>query len=226
MNTSTAKIVASSALVALLLSGCGDLDVAEPIDDGAQGAESSALVTPEFQVEGVDGESEQLLLEQLGLSISEIRIEPLSGDGQELTYTTSEPPEFRFATSQQKTSLQGAQIELPESGRFRVSLGMEPDAEIDFEESSESDSLDLAGLVRTQDPVTDEEDETSDGKDNDGSPLPLPVEPVREDDGDDEEVMWTALELTGGEQGIFYTFLDVELVAGEQVLTIVLDLDD
>lgn len=218
------KTGAAVTLGLLIWAGCGDA-VLEEVDNSSNETEEAsqkAKVIPEFTITGLDNVPEELMLEQLGLSVGEIRLEPLRGnDG--FVYATSEPISLTFDLSQGEKALEGRTVEFPDTGRFLVSIRLEPPDEPrhEVDESLLDGSLGIQGQVRSDYRVSRTDGrEDDEGDENDGNPLPLPAE--RPSDGDD---MWTPFALTS-DRVVAYTFSDIELTRGEQVLSFEFDVED
>lgn len=226
MNESRLKCVAFIALLSLASGACGEVAVSEPLEpvSGDEQAEV-ATVTPEFRISGLRDMPQEMLLERLGLSVSEIRLEPLRGNSG-IAYTTSEPIDLAFDISQGEEALRGETVNFPETGRFLVSIRLEPsvrasdsgeDVPIDGDDTILPGSLNLQGKVRDGFVASQSDDDQ-----NDGNPLPYPFERINDDDDGD---MWTPFTLAS-DRVVFYTFSDVELVPGDQVLTFNFDMQD
>lgn len=224
MNMKPSKILFLLLVLFLGLTACAEeplvIELEEASQDSHASTQTSALITPEFRLIGLDEMPRELLLQQLSLAVSEIRLEPLRSHGG-IAYSTSQPFELVFDLSTGEDSITFDAVELPETGRFLVSIRLEPPRHIDLESQMEG-SLGMRGMIRT-DLVDnlDDEDEKSDGEEHDGSPLPLPFDKI--DEGDDDS--WTPFTFTS-ERAVFYTFSDVEFDVGEQVLTFEFELGD
>lgn len=209
--------------------GCGDMELDKLVNSEDQPEEVTeyALVTPEFAVRGLDEVPEELMLQQLGLSVAEIRLEPLRGD-EGFVYATSRPFSLTFDLESGEEVLRGETVKFPEAGRFLVSIRLEPpdeDKQLEIDDPLYAGSLGLRGMVRSNFLASDEgqrelSDDEEDGKENDGNPLPLPAERIN-----DDEEMWTAFTLRS-DRVVAYTYSDVELVPGEQALTFSFDVQD
>lgn len=222
-------VVASAAV--LLIAGCGDPELLDSHHVNAERSTAElAVVTPEFQITGLPDIPQELSLEELGLSITEIRLEPLRGE-RGVAYSTSRPIHLAFDIASGETSLRGDTVEFPETGRFLVSLRLEPtETGLDPAGNGERGSLEMSGMVRNDFLINSDEGDTTKygddgedrGVDRDGNPLPLPVTPY----SDEEPAgMWSAFSFSS-RRAVFYTFSDIELVAGEQTLTFSFDLND
>ena len=219
-------LVALVALVGILAVACGEVAVLEPVDSDSSDEQAEvATVTPEFRISGLEQMPEELLLERLGLSVSEIRLEPLRDTGG-FAYTTSDPIELAFNIAEGEDAIRGETVEFPETGRFLVSIRLEPpahssdptgDMQLEGSETSLRGSLNLEGKVRDEIVTPESVDDQ-----NDGNPLPYPFERIKDDGGGD---MWTPFTLTS-DRVVFYTFSDVELVSGDQILTFNFDMQD
>lgn len=236
---STEKLFATLfglSLVALGAVGCGEepevVELEEAAEREALSSTTSAIVTPQFRLSGLDDIPQGLSLQELGLSISEIRLEPLNGsDG--LAYATTQPFELAFDLSQGQYAMERQSVVLPQTGRFLVSVRLEPDGQ-GLDENDQVGSLNLRGRVRSElldEQESDQDDSDSglnptgagelEGRENDGSPLPLPLDEHRFG----EFSQWTTFAFRS-DRTVFYTFSDVYLEPGEQILTFDFDLRD
>ena len=229
------KSIALSCLVGgLLWAGCGDIPLSEPVEEEfGENTEPLAKGTPEFRITGLDDAPEELLIEELGITVTEIRLEPVDGTDRGLAYSTSNPLTLEFDLTQGQTELRGQEVTLPELGQFLVSVRLEPVEEVGTDEFL--GSLELRGHVRNGYLVKETEEQQEDrykwdddrvestDERGDGSPVPLPVQRIKNED--QQEEMWTPFAMSSS-RTVYYTFSDVELVPGAQDLTFTFDIND
>jgi hypothetical protein len=239
MNLFNAENTRSIVIVALCLVvvawGCGEeaivLELEEVSADSEVSSEKSAIITPEFQLSGLEGVPFDLTIDELGLGISEIRLEPVNGDGG-IAYSTSQPFHLHFDLAGGELAVQRGAVELPETGHFLISVRLEPLDEVDDGDYL-GGSLGMAGRIRSDGAAFSDEsangeeasngsgESESGGEEHDSDPIPLPFDLYHSLERGD----WTPFKFTS-DQVVFYTFSDVELVAGGQVLTFDFNLRD
>ena len=190
------QIIIGIGLVAAV--GCVDQTAIEDGPLNTITAKQAVVVVPEFGLANVDRISEDMAIDKLGLSISELRFEPLQTDGS-LAYTTREAIQLDFDVSADALRIESAPIELPEPGRYLISMRLEPNDE------ERLDTFSMTGTVREQLGA----DRT--GQNSDGRPQPVPFDDMNESE-------WTPF-VYSSRRTVFYTFNDVELNSGEQSLS-------
>lgn len=240
------------AIVLSLAVACGEEPIQEVREYSPQEEQraSSALVTPVFQVSGVDMMPESLILDKLGLVITEVRLSPLGEDSGGVAYATTNSFELLFDLSNGEQALERGTVEIPKTGRFMVGIRVEPgDGGGEFLlPDGRVASIGLEGRVRhdgrriseaedgkplplpfdERRVITlqgDEEGDPDPGEEGDGKPLPLPFERLAQRVDSPMVVMeqWTSFRYTSQDQ-IFFTFTEVNLVEGEQKLVFDFDL--
>ena len=226
---STRIFVVIAIFMAIFALACSEeaivLELEEVDADSDVASEGSALITPEFRLSGLDGMPWELNIEKLGLAISEIRLEPVDGEAG-IAYSTSQPFYLHFDLAAGEHAIQRKAVELPETGHFLISVRLEPLDEAD-DDAYLGGSLEMAGRILSEVAKTDDEstendgEQESGGEENDGDPIPLPFELYHSMENGD----WTPFKYTS-DRVVFYTFTDVELVAGEQVLIFDFNLRD
>ena len=174
MNTSKTKFVALLASLGFLVSGCGELADADA-SDAADQATSAAMMSSPLDVPGIDDIPHEYLTDKPDLIVSEIRLEPVDGGEPALIY---EAPES-FTLSEVQPALQNVRADLPDSDWFVVEIVLDPDSFGDIDGVSEDESLEFIGKVHQGYTSTSQVSKTK-SKENDGNPLPLPVEPTRD----------------------------------------------
>ncbi|TXD39907.1 hypothetical protein FRC96_06450 [Lujinxingia vulgaris] len=213
-------------LAALMLSGaiaCGDAapdpsDTTSVVDERSQ----AAVVTPEFRLSGIGELPDALILEEVGLTITEIRLQPVNGS--EVAYSTTRPFGLNFDLSEGETAIRGHAVEFPQTGRYLVSVRLEPLSpderdELVTEQGAElpMGSLELNGLVQYGEDTMGKVG----GEDEDGNPLPLPFERTRVWTIDES---WTPFHYES-QRAVFFALSNVELAPGEQTLVFNFDLN-
>ncbi|MFU8804298.1 MAG: hypothetical protein ACNA8W_10850 [Bradymonadaceae bacterium] len=208
--------------------GCGESDGPVHPDVETTERNQAVTVTPEFSITGTEFLPDELYLAELGLSITEIRLEPISGRNG-VAYSTSKPIRLSFDVADGELVKRGAAVKFPEAGRFLVSVRLEPIEHYDQVKGAQvtESSLSIAGFVAGTD------GRTLSGNHQDGNPLPLPFDEIIEESNDDQELTerdgspmdWTPFHYDS-KRAVFYTFSDVELSSGEQYLTFTFDIRD
>lgn len=207
-----------AAVAATPLMGCVDVDLGGPDVAERTTVEQGVTVVPEFSISGTDAIPESLYITDLGLTVSEIRLEPLTTSS--LAYSTREATSLHFDLAGEETLLTADPVELPHAGRYLVSIRLEP---VDG-------SADVTSSLSAQGFVIESGDAAVDDV-SDGEPQPMPFDPKA--DATDDEVgdasayptEWTPFQYHS-KRAVFYTFSDVEFEAGEQVLSFSFNLHD
>ena len=216
----THAIVMVGLAFTLGLAGCADLEGGPSVDQSTSTREQAVVVTPEFLINGADGMPDNLQVTDLDLTVSEIRLEPMTSARDGLAYTTSDPFVVHFDVDGGQDTISHKPVELPRSGHYLVSIRLEPYA---FEGDSDTASFRMSGFV------ADTSDETADlGKDTDGRPQPFPWEPAPDDEMTDQQAeppQWTRFHYAS-KRAVFYTFDDVDFSPGSQYLTFSFDARD
>lgn len=231
MEKIMSKAKSGAVLLALLvaLAACGQDGTAEvtleaPGTESQVEARSSALVTPEFRVSGFDDLPVDLRVEGIALTVASIQLTPLDNRAAGIVYSTASPLHLRFDMAGGEASLLRPTVEVPETGRFLVSVRIEPAPEgaRELTQATSPVSLSLEGRVRS-DLNSTPSGEPDTGKEEDGNPLPLPFHQlsVRQQESGD----WTPFRYAS-DASITFTFNEVEFVRGEQKLTFDFDLSD
>lgn len=211
-------ILALTGLTALSVS-CVDVDLPANADAGLSTRSQAVTVVPRFVLVGADNLPEELFLTELGLVVSEIRLTPIITANHGLAYASAQPTALTFDVASGQFSHDGAALELPERGRYVVSIRLEPVATGDNKPAS----LSVDGFVAETANVTNP------GKVADGTPLPLPFDSKRTItemiDAAATPVTWTPFQYQS-QRAVFYTLNDVELERGEQILQFTFDLQE
>ena len=220
--------IAIAAVLAVAMAGCADMDIGQPADPEVQLAEQAVTVVPEFQVDGATQMPGELYLSQLGLVITEIRLEPITNATDGVAYSTRRPTVLNFDVARGESVKVGEPLTLPDAGRYLVSVRLEPSRE---EQTSLDSSFSVAGFVASEgiqrvDPRYDE-----DGKRADGSPVPMPYD--EDESGDDDELgdapalptQWTPFHYES-KRAVFFTLGEVEFEQGKQFLSFRFDVED
>ncbi|MEZ4460421.1 MAG: hypothetical protein R3E66_11990 [bacterium] len=207
--------------LALLASSCVELEPSQGSNGATSTRTQAVTVVPRFELINADKIPDVLYLTQLGLVVSEIRLTPIVTKNYGLAYATANASVLKFDLANGEKITEGSPIELPESGRYVVSIRLEP-----LESTTEGEapsSLSVDGFVAQATDVTNP------GKVADGTPLPLPFEPKKKVEGISDSsatpVTWTPFQYSS-QRAVFYTMNDVELEAGEQTLQFQFDVQD
>lgn len=222
-------------LGAASLSAC--VEYVDPLGDAQDEVtrQSPISIQPEFSIEGIERLNDVLVLEQLGLSISEIRLEPLDGE-DDLAYSFVRPQQLRFDISSGQRSVLGEPIELPRAGRYLVSIRVEPvNVRGEDGNTQRSSSFAMSGQVA----YTTEEQSAKPGTMSEG-PIPRPfrndVRPKGEDGGSADgsssncrfkrcpAQTWAPFSYHS-ERAIFYTIDEVHIADGSQHLSFSFDIE-
>ena len=215
MKTTNLMKIASAALLAASAAGCVDVEMSGPDSTMFVDRQQAVMVVPEFSISGTDAIPESLYLTELGLAVSEIRLAPMAGD-QSLAYTTRDAKFLRFDLARGETVRTTDAVELPAAGRYLVSIRLEP---IEVEGETETMSFTANGFVVDGSQIDDSVGSTSDGE-----PQPMPFDPKSStgtDDLSDSEAYpeaWSPFQYSS-KRALFYTFSDVDLQPGTQILT-------
>ncbi len=202
--------------LALAAVGCVSPDDDSVESDSLRTRGQAVSVVPEFHIANVDQIPSDLVVTDIGLVVSEIRLVPVQSENG-LAYSTANPIGVKFKVNEDELARRGDEIVLPDKGRYIVSIRLEPVATLEGETETSSFSMDgYAAEIP---------DFANTSKHSDGTPLPLPFDEKPDVEDDEEaakEAMWTPFQYNS-KQTIFYTFNDVELVPGKQVLTFTFD---
>jgi|GEM_PF-2891341 len=171
------------SMLAMLLGGCGDASLVGVGEGGYQEQTQTISLVPEFSLNGSEDMPDTVYFSELGLSIAEIRLEPLtsSADDAELSsiiYSTRNAIQLDFDVARGEQVIFGEPLELPHTGRYLISVRLEPISRVQSSYGTvnevSSPSFRVEGFVAT-DPATRTErgrlDESADG-----SPTPMPFE--------------------------------------------------
>lgn len=222
-------------LGALHALGCAELteEAAAPAAQQSRRAQRVTLV-PEFTISGIDAIPEELYLTELSFVVSEIRLEPLTGPNRGVAYSVVTPQLVTFDVSRGQSVRFGQPIELPEPGRYLVSLRLEP---VELSKAATGGattperpfSFVMTGFIAQQ--RTADAEKAAQVADGEGErPIPHPFdgkdeEPVNEEVGAYAEApeSWTLFHYHS-ERAAFIPMNDVELSGGEQHLAFHFDM--
>lgn len=212
-------LIPTAALIAISMAGCVDTEEMGTPGSDNDVRKQAVTVVPEFVITGSEQMPDSLFVTELGLVVSEIRLEPTwSGS---LAYTTRDPMLIDFDVANGQTTEIDQAVELPDEGRYLVSIRLEPVGDDD-----NASSFSMNGFVLDDDD-TDEKivDDTMDGE-----PQPMPFNPddskndiLSDRQADPEE--WRPFDYHS-KRAVFYTFSDVVFEPGEQYLTFSFDVRD
>lgn len=230
--TKVRNVTLAGVLAAATVAGCGEVDFGTPQPSETTQRKQAVTVVPEFSVSGTSSLPGNLYLSELGLAISEIRLEPISSELGSIAYSTRNPTRLHFDVASGETVKLGEPVELPRSGRYLVSVRLEPITEVQQSEDGAAEavspSFSVAGFVAGEGVVR--VDPRYDEKRSDGSPVPMPFD---EDDGDEDEMQdmpalpteWTPFHYDS-RRSVFFTLNEVEFDAGKQYLSFNFDVHD
>lgn len=214
------------------LYGCGE--AGSPDAAHTEELEQAVTVTPEFSISGTSSLPEELYLNKLGLTISEIRLEPLDPELGSMAYSSRSATRLEFDIHRGEMVKPGEPLELPSDGRYLVSVRLEPSAEVEEKAQGASEevssSFSIAGFVAGTGIVR--VDPRFDEKRSDGSPVPMPFEEIHRTEDDDDmqdnpaiPTEWTPFHYDS-QRSAFITLNEVDFTAGEQHLTFDFDVRD
>lgn len=234
MRSGKTKTYIFAVLIGLFLVGCADAEPVEPIAEESSDRDQAVTVVPEFQIKGVSALPDELRLEELGLTISEIQFEPLDTDSEAPAYSTREPTPLAFDIADNQTIRRGERLGLPREGTYLINVRLEPVTEVEQVEdgavervySSFSVAGSVAGEAAAQRTVFNDSTTT-------GEPIPLPYDVDRSDDEEGESDSaqteegttadtWTSFHYDS-DRSVFMTLGEVDLREGEQVLSFEFD---
>lgn len=208
------------AAAALLVAGCAEVEDTDPVVEPVETRQQDVTVVPTFTITGLNQLPDQLYLTELGFTVSEIRLEPLTSRDGQVAYSVVKPRTFHFKVADGDLVQSGEPIELPHAGRYLVSLRLEPTSEPELTPLS---SFELSGFV-AQSSMRVDPRASGDGRGDRPRPNPFDgggqVEPP--DDGtiqDSPETpeSWTPFHYHS-ERAVFFPLNEVDLSAGEQHL--------
>lgn len=199
------------------MSGCVDIETPGSAGSETDTRQQAVTVVPEFMITGSDTMPDNLYVTDLGLTVSEIRLEPMWSNDS-LAYSTREAFVVNFDIASGEVVRTEEALELPDEGRYLVSVRLEPTTD---PATGEPASFSLDGFVagkRTR--LLDEMD---------GRPQPMPFDKTQDNsDISDRHAYpdeWTPFSYRS-RRAVFYTFNDVELSSGAQYLTFSFDVRD
>lgn len=231
MKSTRYNALVALTLGALLLGACAEPLDSEDTSDAAQ-QRQAIIVQPQFSIEGIERLDDALRLEELGLSISEIRLEPLDGD-DDLAYSFIQPQVLRFDVANGVRSLCAEPLELPAAGRYLVSIRVEPVNMRSEDGVSRTSSFTMSGHVAY------DSSETAKGGTMSEGPIPRPFrdDTTRPKDDaapqDDKKscrfkhcpsVTWAPFSYHS-ERSVFYTIDEVNIIDGSQHLSFSFDVE-
>lgn len=230
--TWSAAALGLAALTSLSLGCVVEEEQVEEIIQSERRAQP-VVVIPTFTISGFRDLPEALYISKLGFTVSEIRLEPLAGSTG-LAYSAIQAEHVEFDVSQNVDTRQGQAISLPKTGRYLVSLRLEP---VEYEDPERGTALlssfVMSGFVNedssdyqlmalnpgdaSEEPSPDPFDGPGTSGDDDDSRPDGPTPP-------DSSGAWTPF-VYHNERAVFMTLNEVEFGEGEQHLTFNFNLD-
>jgi hypothetical protein len=226
------SVALAGVIAAFTTTACGQVDFGTPESSETSQIEQAVTVVPEFSVTGTSALPDKLFLSSLGLTISEIRLEPLSSESGSVAYSTRDATRLNFNVASGETVKLGEPVELPKAGRYLVSVRLEPISEVEHSDEGSVEtitpSFSLSGFVAGEGVVG--VDPRYDNKRSDGSPVPMPFdeEEIDEDAMHDTPALptdWTPFHYNS-RRSVFFTLNEVEFSAGTQFLSFEFDVQD
>jgi hypothetical protein len=207
-----ASLAASLLASFVLLTACGQQQrVVDTSEASGELTNEEAEVVPKFVVTGLDKLPEKLVVKNLDLSISEIRLEPISFSRQGIAYASRTRTRLSFELGDGRRSEVGSRMALPRPGEYTVSVRLEPTQTSD---TRRKPSLRLTGLVLGEDDkrASPEEHEA------DGNPMPVPFDEGNENTGSNSKTKsWTPFHYASYKT-VYLTLGRVDLQRGPQQL--------
>jgi len=223
--------VAALVVLFLVLGSCGDA----MRTDGASGddtRERAVKVIPTFEIDGTHNFPDNVRFDDLGLTVSSITLTPIDEE-QGVAYSTSDADSIEFDVGDGRLEREGRPIALPETGRFDVTLRLEP---VDDEGTAQGDASDDYSLALSGHVAGIEDSGATDGGAQDGNPIPVPASPndwntdlddasAEADDRTSTPAHWMPFEYTTRES-VRMTLSAVELRNGTQYLRFNFDAEE
>lgn len=164
------------------LAGCGEATDSQ--NDPASRRAQPVSLTPEFSVVGADANDDVIRFGEMNLSISEIRLEPLEQDDERSpAFSTRRPVQLHFDMIEEETPRVVDQIDVPNPGRYLVSVRLEPLTRVErnlygIVTETNYPSLSVQGFIAAEsvEVQKDLKDEQADG-----SPVPMPFDEMQAD---------------------------------------------
>lgn len=221
MNSMLKRIFVSTAALATLglVMGCGEQETVGTADAQHDVRRQAVTVVPEFVITGAEAIPSSLFVTELGLTVSEIRLEPMWST-ESLADATREPLAVSFDLAHGESVRTNDALQLPAAGRYLVSIRLEPATTADGAAES---SFSLDGFVAERQGQL--LDDTMDGR-----PQPMPFDQTQKSDSEITDAAaypaeWTPFEYRS-KRAVFFTFNDVTLEPGSQFLTFSFDVRD
>src|SRR5690554_721577 len=148
------------SVLSLLLISCGDASIVSV--DGYHDRSQMISLVPEFSLNGAEDMPETVYFSELGLSIAEIRLEPLASSSVDvekssIIYSTRNAIRLDYDVARGENVIFGEPLELPHTGRYLISVRLEPSARVQTSYGTvnevSSPSFRVEGFVAT-DPAT------------------------------------------------------------------------
>lgn len=212
-------VLCAAALCAIALAGCVDSEQPGTFGSETSTRKQAVTVVPEFVITGVDAIPKSLFVTDLGLTVSEIRLEPMWSTDS-LAYSTREPIVVGFDIANGEAARTTAPLELPAGGRYLVSIRLEP---IASNEGADPASFSLYGFLDDDGVKAELGDPEVEGR-----PQPMPFNKSQDGELIDQQAYpreWTPFEYNS-KRAVFYTFNDVVFEPGAQFLTFSFDVRD
>lgn len=225
-----APMLVVALLAVALLTACGEAHDIGHTEPETETRQQAVKVVPEFSVAGTDKLPDKLFISNVGLTVSEIRLEPLTYGHNGIVYASRTPADLSFEVGNDETSKIGDTMELPAAGRYLVSVRVEA---VDTKNGGAANdgSLRIAGYAAGK--GIDRNDPRRDGSVSDGSPVPLPPDdekPTEDgdeqlDDVDERPVSWTPFHYES-HRSVHYPIGSVKLESGTQKLNFTFNVRD
>ena len=216
-------------LLCTALLGCAEDEEAVQAEEVVQTQSQHVVVVPTFQLDGLDALPDSIYLTRLGLTVSEIRLEPMAAQPGTVAFSAVKPEVIRFNLAENQLVQTGQAIELPKAGRYLVSIRLEPLRQ--GVGNSERSSFTLQGFVAQESMKIDPRYSGGEGS-NQARPTPVPVSHEKNQvkvaglsDTPDAPETWTSFRYHA-EYAVFFPLNDVEFKEGSQELKFHFDVTD
>lgn len=216
------------------LVGCGDASIISV--DGYQDRAQTISLVPEFSLNGAEAMPETVYFSELGLSIAEIRLEPLTSSTEDtelssIIYSTRNAIRLDFDVAEGEEVIFGEPLELPHAGRYLISVRLEPISRVESSQGTvnqvTSPSFRVEGFVAKGAPTRTDRgrlDESSDG-----SPTPMPFN--EDEDAQAKSSLgkhdadWTPFHYDS-RQSVFISLNEVEVRSDSEFLSFEFDMNE
>lgn len=228
------------SMLCLLLVSCGDASVVSVGGHAHQSEGQAISLVPEFSLNGGEAMPETVYFSELGLSIAEIRLEPLSASSpnieqSSIVYSTRNAIRLDFDVAEGEKVIFGQPLELPHAGRYLISVRLEPVARVEPAQGTVNEvispSFRVEGFVSTAELTRTERGRLDEN--SDGSPTPMPFDEDKDSKGDGQsksgleigEDDWTPFHYDS-RQSVFISLNEIEIGRDSEFLSFEFDMNE